>query len=301
MQRFVKSKMTRAALGAAVLVGTLVSSGGALSSPAGVSSAAGTGLSFPSFAGTFVEQVVQQQVSQAMSSSHNGSGSAGSSAPSTSSASTGSSSSGSNGTDVASFVPHAQSVAPQVQSAASTQDVIDALLALLTSAQPKALAAIDTAEAAVIAKLEDAKTQINGAFTQVGQVQLPQTGQLSQLNDPMVQQVLAQLGLSDIVGQATGQIPQLTSGLGLGPIQQVAIAAIDNAEVLVRQAFAQVRAQVVAAFAQAANEIVTQLTGVDLGEGTQIVLDKIAEIQTQIDAALAHVQDILDSLNINLP
>ncbi|MGH2668282.1 MAG: hypothetical protein ACRDKJ_10690 [Actinomycetota bacterium] len=144
---------------------------------------------------------------------------------------------------------------------ASTADVVAALLQLLTSAQPQVLAAIDAGEAAVIAKLTQARAQVIAAFDQAS-------------------------------GAGAG---------GLDELEAFALQQIDAAIVMIGQVFDQIRAMVVAAFAEAAERIVEELTGIDFGDAVDEVLADIAAIQTWLTNALAGVQQILEDLGAGLP
>ena len=158
-----------------------------------------------------------------------------------------------------------QAAATQAQEAqfeaASTADVIAALLALLTSAQPQVMNAIDLAEAAVMAKLDDAKAQIIAAFA-----------------------------------QASG-----AGASGLEELQAFAIQQIDAAKVMIAQVFDQIRALVTAAFNEARDRIIEELTGIDFGDAVDEVLGEIAAIQTWLTNALAGVQALLEELGTGLP
>jgi hypothetical protein len=146
-------------------------------------------------------------------------------------------------------------------SAASTAEVIAALLQLLTSAEPQVMAAIDTAEAAVIAKLTQARAQVIAAFAQAG-------------------------------GAGAG---------GLEELEAFALQQIDAAIVMIGQVFDQIRAMVTAAFAEARNRIIEELTGVDFGDAVDEVLAEIAAIQTWLTNMLAGVQTLLEDLGTGLP
>jgi hypothetical protein len=60
----------------------------------------------------------------------------------------------------------AAAVQEQALEQASTQDVINALLALLNTTEPQVMAAIDAAEAAVLAKIDQARADTVAAFAQ---------------------------------------------------------------------------------------------------------------------------------------
>jgi hypothetical protein len=135
---------------------------------------------------------------------------------------------------------------------ADAQEIIDALLALLNPTELQVNAAIDAAEAAVLALIDDARAKAVAAFAQT-------------------------------------DMPEL---------EAYVLAQIDAARVLVQQAFDQIRAQVAAAFAQARSHIINDLVDIPFGEAKDEVLAKIAEIQGLLTGALAHVQEILNGLNL---
>ncbi len=155
-----------------------------------------------------------------------------------------------------------QAEAQQI-NAASTADVIAALLALLTGALPEVMEAIDLGEAAVIAKLTQAKAQVIAAFAQAG---------------------------------SAG-----ASGPEMEALKNFALQQIDAAIVMIGGVFDQIRALVTAAFNEARDTIIRELTGIDLGEGIDIVLGKIAEIQTWVTNMLTGVQTLLQQLGAGLP
>ncbi len=144
---------------------------------------------------------------------------------------------------------------------ASTADVVAALLQLLTSAQPQVMAAIDAGEAAVIAKLIQARAQVVAAFAQAG-------------------------------GAGAG---------GLEELEAFALQQIDAAISMIGQVFDQIRAMVTAAFTEARNRIIEELTGIDFGDAVDEVLAEIAAIQTWLTNALAGVQALLEDLGTGLP
>lgn len=84
------------------------------------------------------------------------------------------------------------------------------------------------------------------------------------------------------------------------PEEAAILAHIDNARVLVQQAFDLVREQVNQAFADARNTILEELTGVDFGEASDVVLAKVAEVQSFVSEAMAEVQQMLEELGINI-
>jgi len=158
-----------------------------------------------------------------------------------------------------------QAAAAQAQEeqleAASTADVIAALLALLTSAQPQVMNAIDLAEAAVMAKLDDAAAQIVDAFA-----------------------------------QASG-----AGASGLEELEAFALQQIEAAKVMIAQVFDQIRALVAAAFDEARDRIISELTGIDFGDAVDEVLEDIAAIQTWLNNMLAGVESLLEELGTGLP
>jgi hypothetical protein len=87
----------------------------------------------------------------------------------------------------------------------------------------------------------------------------------------------------------------------MGETETYVLGQIDYARSLVEMAFDMIRAKVHAAFVEARNKVIEELTGIDFGDAVDEVLAKIAEIKEFVDFTLGRVNDVLGDLIGGLP
>lgn len=129
-------------------------------------------------------------------------------------------------------------------ASASTQEVIDALLGLINGAEPQVMAGLDTAEAAVLAIIADARAKAAAAFTRASLPEL-QTFVYGQLDfaEEMVRQAFDQIRalVAEAFAEARTTIIEELTGVDFGDAAEQVLAEIAEIEQFVSNAIAGVQ------------------------------------------------------------
>ena len=268
---FDKVKVPGVAAMAAVVAIATVSPGGALPGTGGPDSSQASGRAYASFVSDFVDQAVSQATAQA----------------------------GSNQDAIQALGTVAEAVKRTVQSQLSTQSASSSQ----SQSNPVQSAAVGGITLPPLPDLPD--------LPNLPELPTPGEGETPNVDDVIASllallngaqaDVLAALAIAEqaflaMIDDAKAKATAAFAMGDFGSIETFVIEQLDWARTLVQQAFAMIRAKIIALFTDARNRVVEELTGVDLGEATEEVLAEIQRIRDFVDFLVDRVNDVIGNL-----